>query len=140
MARIKRAKPDDELTLVEHLDELRTRLIVSISVLVVAVSAAYYENHRIYHLLTSALPKGHRQLYTFAPGEDKRAGLQYLLDVGDRMNHVRLVPGDQLCSVVCLCDGHACVLLPSRGYRTVRTRWFRCIGMRWRHCRRSNSG
>ena len=69
MARIKRAKPDDELTLVEHLDELRTRLIVSISVLVVAVSAAYYENHRIYHLLTSALPKGHRQLYTFAPGE-----------------------------------------------------------------------
>ena len=31
MARIKRAKPDDELTLVEHLDELRTRLIVSIS-------------------------------------------------------------------------------------------------------------
>ena len=69
MARIKRAKPDDELTLVEHLDELRTRLMVSISVLVVAVSAAYYENHRIYHLLTSALPKGHRQLYTFAPGE-----------------------------------------------------------------------
>jgi sec-independent protein translocase protein TatC len=69
MARIKRAKPDDELTLVEHLDELRTRLIVSISVLVVAVSACYYENHRIYHLLTSALPKGHRQLYTFAPGE-----------------------------------------------------------------------
>ena len=69
MARIKRAKPDDELTLVEHLDELRTRLIVSISVLVVAVSAAYYENHRIYHLLTSALPEGHRQLYTFAPGE-----------------------------------------------------------------------
>src|SRR5437764_11769145 len=69
MARIKRAKPDDELTHVEHLDELRTRLIVSISVLVVAVSACYYENHRIYHLLTSALPEGRRQLYTFAPGE-----------------------------------------------------------------------
>ena len=69
MARIKRAKPDDELTLVEHLDELRTRLIVSISVLVVAVSAAYYENHRIYSLLTSALPKGHRHLIALAPGE-----------------------------------------------------------------------
>jgi sec-independent protein translocase protein TatC len=69
MARIRRAKPDDELTLVEHLDELRTRLIVSITVLLVAVSACYYENHRIYHLITSALPKGHRQLYTFAPGE-----------------------------------------------------------------------
>jgi len=67
--RARRAKPDDELTLVEHLDELRTRLIVSISVLLVAVSACYYENHRIYHLLTGALPKGHRQLSTFAPGE-----------------------------------------------------------------------
>jgi sec-independent protein translocase protein TatC len=69
MARIKRAKPDDELTLVEHLDELRTRLIVSISVLVVAVSACYYENHRIYHLLTSALPAHHHKLVAFAPGE-----------------------------------------------------------------------
>jgi sec-independent protein translocase protein TatC len=69
MARIKRAKPDDELTLVEHLDELRTRLIVSITVLVIAVSACYYENHRIYKLMTSALPKGHRHLVAFAPGE-----------------------------------------------------------------------
>jgi sec-independent protein translocase protein TatC len=72
MARIKRARPDDELTLVEHLDELRTRLIVSISVLVVAVSAAYYENHRIYKLLLSALPasfRHHHKLVAFAPGE-----------------------------------------------------------------------
>lgn len=69
MARIKRARPDDELTLVEHLDELRTRLIVSITVLLVSVSACYYENHRIYHLMKSALPPHHRQLYTLAPGE-----------------------------------------------------------------------
>jgi sec-independent protein translocase protein TatC len=67
MARIRRVGPDDELTLVEHLDELRTRLIVAISVLVVAVSACYYENHRIYHLLTG--PLGHRQLVTLAPSE-----------------------------------------------------------------------
>lgn len=69
MARIKRVRPDDELTLVEHLDELRVRLIVSLLVLTIAVGGCYYENHRIYHLLTSALPNGHRQLYTFAPGE-----------------------------------------------------------------------
>ncbi len=67
MARIRRLTPDDELSLVEHLDELRTRLIVSISVLVVAVSACYYENHQIYRLLTG--PIHHRQLYTFAPSE-----------------------------------------------------------------------
>jgi len=69
MARIKRAKPDDELTLVEHLDELRTRLIVSITVLVIAVAACYYENHRIYKLLISALPPHHHKLVAFAPGE-----------------------------------------------------------------------
>jgi sec-independent protein translocase protein TatC len=69
MARIRRARPDDELTLVEHLDELRTRLIVSITVLVIAVSACYYENHRIYKLLISALPPHHHKLVAFAPGE-----------------------------------------------------------------------
>ena len=72
MARIKRARPDDELTLVEHLDELRTRLIVSIAVLVVAVSACYFENHRIYHFLLTALPEHFREqhkLVAFAPGE-----------------------------------------------------------------------
>jgi sec-independent protein translocase protein TatC len=67
VGRIRRLKPDDELSLVEHLDELRTRLIVSISVLVVAVSACYYENDQIYRLLTG--PIHHRQLVTFAPGE-----------------------------------------------------------------------
>jgi sec-independent protein translocase protein TatC len=67
MARIKRAKPDDELTLVEHLDELRTRLIVSLTVLIVAVSACYYENHRLYHLLTK--PLHGEKLVTLAPSE-----------------------------------------------------------------------
>ena len=69
MARIKRAKPDDELTLVEHLDELRTRLIVSLTVLVVAVSACYYENHRLYHLLTKPLPGRPRGSSRSAPSE-----------------------------------------------------------------------
>jgi sec-independent protein translocase protein TatC len=67
MARIKRARPDDELTLVEHLDELRTRLIVSISVLLIAVSASYYEYGRIFSLLTD--PIHNRRLYSFSPGE-----------------------------------------------------------------------
>jgi sec-independent protein translocase protein TatC len=67
MARIKRARPDDELTLVEHLDELRTRLIVSITVLLIAVSACYYEYGRIFTLLTD--PIHNRQLFSFSPGE-----------------------------------------------------------------------
>jgi sec-independent protein translocase protein TatC len=67
MARFRRVRPDDELTLVEHLDELRTRLIISLSVLTIAVAACYAENHRIYRLLTD--PIHHRHLYTFTPSE-----------------------------------------------------------------------
>jgi sec-independent protein translocase protein TatC len=67
MARFRRAKPDDELTLVEHLDELRTRLIVSISVLTIAVAACYAEYGRLFHLLTG--PIHHRQLFALSPGE-----------------------------------------------------------------------
>jgi Tat protein translocase TatC len=69
MARFRRVRPDDELTLVEHLDELRTRLIISLSVLTVAVAACYAENHRIYNLLTGVLPAHHQQLITLAPSE-----------------------------------------------------------------------
>ncbi len=67
MKRIRRPKPDEELSVVEHLEELRKRLIVSIAVLLVAVSACYYENDQIYRLMTG--PIHHRQLVTFAPSE-----------------------------------------------------------------------
>jgi sec-independent protein translocase protein TatC len=67
MARIRRVKPDDELTLVEHLDELRVRLIVSLLVLTIAVAGCYYESHNILHFITG--PIHHRQLVTFAPTE-----------------------------------------------------------------------
>jgi Sec-independent protein secretion pathway component TatC len=40
MARYRAPKFDEHLTLVEHLDELRTRLIVSIAALVVASSTS----------------------------------------------------------------------------------------------------
>jgi sec-independent protein translocase protein TatC len=67
MKRIRRPKPDDELSVVEHLEELRIRLIVSIAVLLVAVSACYYENDQIYRLMTG--PIHGQKLVTFAPGE-----------------------------------------------------------------------
>ena len=35
MARARRVKPDEELTLVEHLDELRSRIIIVLAVLAV---------------------------------------------------------------------------------------------------------
>jgi sec-independent protein translocase protein TatC len=67
MARIRRVRPDDELTLVEHLDELRVRLIFSLLVLTIAVAGCYYESHNILHFITG--PIHHRELVTFAPTE-----------------------------------------------------------------------
>jgi sec-independent protein translocase protein TatC len=45
-----------EATLVEHLDELRARLIVAIVAVVVGVVVGYVEHHRIEHALNAALP------------------------------------------------------------------------------------
>jgi Sec-independent protein secretion pathway component TatC len=60
MADIRLGEPDGEL---------RMRVAASGAALAVAVGICYHEQARIYHLLTSALPEGHRQLVTFAPGE-----------------------------------------------------------------------
>jgi sec-independent protein translocase protein TatC len=67
VARHRRVHPDEQLTLVEHLDELRTRLIVCLSVLAVGIAACYIENHRIYHALRG--PIHYRQLVALGPTE-----------------------------------------------------------------------
>jgi sec-independent protein translocase protein TatC len=62
MARLKPVSHEDRLTLVEHLDELRSRLIVSIVVLVVAFGLCAWQNHLIFDLLNDPLPKGREPL------------------------------------------------------------------------------
>ena len=56
MARLKPAQFDDRLTLVEHLDELRTRIIVSAVVLVLAVAFCFWQNHAILEIANAPLP------------------------------------------------------------------------------------
>lgn len=68
MARPRRVGPDDQLTLVEHLEELRTRLIIVLSALAIAMTGCYIENVRIYHFLQRPLD-GHVKLVTLAPTE-----------------------------------------------------------------------
>jgi sec-independent protein translocase protein TatC len=56
VARIRSARHDEHLTLVEHLDELRTRIIISIAAFFVAFGLCFWQNHEILHLLNDPLP------------------------------------------------------------------------------------
>jgi sec-independent protein translocase protein TatC len=51
MARPRRVDPEDQLTLTEHLDELRSRLVVSVSVLVVVIALAFWQWKQLLHWL-----------------------------------------------------------------------------------------
>jgi sec-independent protein translocase protein TatC len=58
VARLKPVRHDDRLTVVEHLDELRTRLLVSIAAFAVAFGVCFWQNHAILRILNSPLPEG----------------------------------------------------------------------------------
>ena len=47
---------DDRLSIVDHLDELRSRLIVCLAVLLVAFGICFWQNHALLALLNRALP------------------------------------------------------------------------------------
>jgi len=68
VARPRRVGPEDQLTLVEHLEELRTRLIIVLSALAIAMTGCYIENVRINHFLQRPLD-GYVKLVTLAPTE-----------------------------------------------------------------------
>jgi sec-independent protein translocase protein TatC len=59
---------EDRLTLVEHLDELRTRLVISIFAFVVAMGLCFWQNHRLLDIINDPLPKG-TQPITLSPTE-----------------------------------------------------------------------
>lgn len=68
MARIRAANFDDRLTLVEHLDELRTRIIVSLAVIVVAAGLCFWQNHLLLEIANGPLPDGFEPI-TFSVAE-----------------------------------------------------------------------
>jgi len=70
MARLKAGKAGhaDELTVVEHLDELRTRVIVSAVVLAVAVGLCFWQNGLLLEIANGPLP-GDREPITFGVTE-----------------------------------------------------------------------
>jgi sec-independent protein translocase protein TatC len=69
VARLKAVRHEDRLTLVEHLDELRTRLIVSIAVFGVALGLCFWQNHLLLEIANGPLPDNRDRLLTFGVAE-----------------------------------------------------------------------
>jgi sec-independent protein translocase protein TatC len=68
MARYRTARFDERLTLVEHLDELRTRIIVCVVVLGVAIGLCFWQNHLLLDVMNNPLPPG-KEPITLSPTE-----------------------------------------------------------------------
>jgi sec-independent protein translocase protein TatC len=69
MARIKPVAHEDRLTLVEHLDELRTRLVVCLVVFGVALALCFWQNHLLLEIASGPLPSNHKKPLTFGVTE-----------------------------------------------------------------------
>ncbi len=69
MRRVTPISHEDELSLVEHLDELRARIVVSLSVFGVALALCFWQNHLLLELANGPLPSNHDKLITFGISE-----------------------------------------------------------------------
>ncbi len=68
MARIRPVEHEDRLTLVEHLDELRTRIVVCLVVFAVAFALCFWQNDLLLEIASAPLP-GDKKLATFGVAE-----------------------------------------------------------------------
>lgn len=66
---VRRVGPDEELSVVEHLDELRRRIIISVAALVVAFAVVYAFHEPLFEALAGPPPGDDRQLVTLSPTE-----------------------------------------------------------------------
>ncbi len=69
MPRLAAVRHEDRLTLVEHLDELRSRLIASIVVFVIALALCFWQSDRLIELANGPLPSDHDKLLTLGVTE-----------------------------------------------------------------------
>src|SRR6478752_7662520 len=69
MTRMRSVSHEDQLSLVEHLDELRTRIVVCLVVLGVALALCFWQNHLLLEIASGPLPDGHKKLITFGVTE-----------------------------------------------------------------------
>jgi sec-independent protein translocase protein TatC len=62
MAKIKPVSHDDRLTLIEHLDELRTRIVIAALAFAVGFGLCFWQNHEVFDILNAPLPDGRKPL------------------------------------------------------------------------------
>jgi len=67
--RVRSVSHEDHLTLVEHLDELRSRLILCLVVLGAALALCFWQNHLLLEIASGPLPDQHKRLITFGVTE-----------------------------------------------------------------------
>jgi sec-independent protein translocase protein TatC len=67
--RVRPVSHGERLTLVEHLDELRGRLIVCIAAFGVALALCFWQNHLLLEIASGPLPGAHKELLTFGVTE-----------------------------------------------------------------------
>ena len=67
--RVRPVSHEDQLSLVDHLDELRHRLIVCLVIFAVALALAFWQNHLLLEIAGHPLPSGHKKLITFGVTE-----------------------------------------------------------------------
>lgn len=65
----RRLRHGEEATLVEHLDELRSRILISLATLVVGAIVAFAFQHWLLHVLVQPLPPKRRHLLTLGVAE-----------------------------------------------------------------------
>lgn len=67
--RVRPVSHEDHLTLVEHLDELRNRIIISAAAFGVALALCFWQNHLLLEIASGPLPTGQEELLTFGVTE-----------------------------------------------------------------------
>lgn len=69
MGRLKPISPEDQVSLVDHLGELRERLVVSLAAFGVAFALCFWQSDLLLELANGPLPAGHERLITFGVTE-----------------------------------------------------------------------
>ena len=69
MRRIRPISHEDRLSVVDHLDELRSRLMICVGAFVVAMCLTAWQNHRVLDIMNAPLPDNVKHPITLGPAE-----------------------------------------------------------------------